>query len=139
MIDQQIIDYFSIPNTAKSCLIKPDLEELEDQAAYLIQIRLEYSDKLSDCWYLSQQWKQTAKMKKSSAFLNAKNCSIDRAKNISEADPEYIQALNTYFWFEATRKKIQGFIETIDMKASTIPGMQGFRNRNLVEESEEFE
>ena len=121
--------------------LQTDEGAVNEDASRLAHIRFEYTQKLAEAWgeeqtYLYYMRECKGWAHKMSADLEG---TIEKAKWMAPTNHTYKESQKLYVNASIKRRKIQGYLDSLDFKASFIPGWQGRENRSLEYDNNEGE
>jgi hypothetical protein len=114
--------------------LKTDYTNIQEHAAQLAYIRNKYAQRAAILWGEATAHKYYLKEMEcwaNNEALKEEGISLERAKWNARSNPEFKKAIKNYIEIEVDRKRIVGYLTSLDFKGNFIPGMQGMLNREL--------
>lgn len=106
---------------------------INEDAGLAPSIRFEYAQKAAEAWGQEMYGKYRVRQLTGWAanYLSKTEGGVERGKNAALSEPNVKQAIVEYVEAGIRRRKLQGYVDSLDFKASFIPGWQGRENREL--------
>lgn len=120
--------------------LRTGTEGTDTAAKLLPYLAYQYQERLANLWELAMSLKEQLKRRKCATIINllkeidpdtGKKHSREKADILFPLDSEYQRLYNHWIATENQRRTVAGYLSSLELKASFIPGMQGRLNRWL--------